>query len=77
MVLKRPKKKAGGVKKKKNIPAPAYKPGDEHDEDFDEDQEVRLEDQEVRLMLKYSLDGASEPEKGKAQSRGACARLRD
>lgn len=42
MVLKRPKKKAGGVKKKKNIPAPAYKPGDEHDEDFDEDQEVRL-----------------------------------
>lgn len=42
MVLKRPKKKAGGAKKKKNIPAPAYKPGDEHDEDFDEDQEVQL-----------------------------------
>ncbi|KAF9464136.1 hypothetical protein BDZ94DRAFT_1216912 [Collybia nuda] len=35
MVLRRPKNKSGSAKKKKNVSAPGYKPGDEHIEGFD------------------------------------------
>lgn len=39
MALKRPKKKSGSAKKKKNTPAPAYSPGDQEGGNSDAEDE--------------------------------------